>query len=353
MIIPLLEVQQPIGSFYLSVLPADFLITHTKRRQREYSIERQIAFGIQRRLDEKRVRNIEVYTSDPEATFPTPVILSISGDDFEYSIRNGALEFDEDDFVAEIVDGQHRLEGLSRSPYASQFSLPIVVLFDLTEQEKAYLFSTVNSNQQKVNPSLIYDLFSVSEGRSPFKTAHDMARALNTDQKSPYLGRLKMLGRKSSEDETLSQGTFVNSLLPLISRDPKRDLIDEKNHVKLIDDPMIPFRYSYINNEDQFIYKVLLNYFKAISSVYNIEWNAPNQYIISKSTGCGGMMYALRKIALRGIAERDLGYEYFYKIAQKSRDILEEDGMQLTSEYFPSNNDGQTKLGSFLASALH
>jgi hypothetical protein len=350
--IPLLEVQQPIGSFYLSVLPADFIITHTKRRQREYDNERQSAFGIQRRLDERRVRDVEAYTSDPEATFPTPIIISISRNDFEYTIGNGFLEFDDDDFIAEIVDGQHRLEGLSRSACSSQFSLPIVVLFDLTEQEKAYIFSTVNSNQQKVSPSLIYDLFAVSEGRSPFKTAHDMARALNTDEKSPYLGRLKMLGRKSREGETLSQGTFVNSLLPLISRDPKRDLIDEKNHVKLVDDPMVPFRYSYINNEDQFIYRVLLNYFTAISSVFNDEWNTPNQYIISKSTGCGGMMYALCRIALRGIEARDLRYEYFHRIAQKSRDILEKKNMRLTSEFFPSNNDGQAKLSLILISAL-
>ena len=76
--IPILEVQQPIGSFYLSVLRASFVVDHTKRTEREYSQDGHIASGIQRRLDGKRIRDLETYTLDPEATFPTPINLSLS-----------------------------------------------------------------------------------------------------------------------------------------------------------------------------------------------------------------------------------------------------------------------------------
>lgn len=342
--IRILEVQQPIGSFYLSVLPASFIVFHTKRAEREYDPDGLKASGIQRRLDSKRIRDIETYTLDPEATFPTPIILSISSSDFDFTISNQEIQFNEDNFIAEIVDGQRRIEGLKRSSKVDDFQLPVVFLFDLTEQEKAYVFSTVNSNQQKVSPSLIYELFSVSDGRSPFKTAHDIARALNTDRESPYCGRLKMLGRKTGDNETLSQGTFVNSLLPLISSHPKEDLVSEKNRERLIDDQALPFRYSYIHGDDKFIYRVLLNYFKAIADTFRVEWEDPSKYIISKSTGCGGLMLALKGIALNGISRKSLDYEYFLGYAHQAKSRLEDEGKSLTSEFFASNNQGQNSL---------
>ena len=87
-------------------------------------------------------------------------------------------------------------------------------MFDLTEEEKAYVFSIINSKQTKVSSSLIYDLFSLSQHRSPTKTAHEIARALNRNTESPFYKRLKMLGKKiEGEDKaTLSQGTFVKYL---------------------------------------------------------------------------------------------------------------------------------------------
>lgn len=348
--IQILEVKQPIGSFYLSVLRASFVVDHTKRAEREYNQGGYIASGIQRRLDGRRIRDIETYTLDPEATFPTPIILSLSSSDFDFSISESQLEFDDNQFIAEIIDGQHRIEGLRRSSKIDHFELPVVFLFDLTEQEKAYIFSTVNSNQQKVSPSLIYDLFSVSDGRSPFRTAHDIARALNTDTESPYCGRLKMLGRKTGDKETLSQGTFVNSLWPLISSHPNEDLIAEKNRQRLIDDPSLPFRYSYINGDDTFIYVVLLNYFKAIRDTFRVEWEDPSEYIISKSTGCGGLMLALKGMALKGIASKNLNYEYFKEFALEAKRRLEEEGKSLTSEFFASNNQGQKSLGNLFYS---
>lgn len=342
--IPILEVLQPIGSFYLSVLSASFIVSHTKRSEREYDLDGLKASGIQRRLDSKRIRDIETYILDPEATFPTPIILSISSSDFGFTISGHEIEFNENNFIAEIVDGQHRIEGLKRSSKVCDFQLPVVFLFDLTEQEKAYIFSTVNSNQQKVSPSLIYDLFSVSDGRSPFKTAHDIARALNTDEESPYCGRLKMLGRKTGDKETLSQGTFVNSLLPLISGHPKEDLVSEKNRERLIDDQTLPFRYSYIHDDDKFIYRVLLNYFRAVADTFRAEWEDPSRYIISKSTGCGGLMLALKGIALNGISEKSLDYKFFLEYAHQAKSRLYNEKKSLTSEFFASNNQGQNSL---------
>jgi hypothetical protein len=154
-----------------------------------------------------------------------------------------------------------------------------------------------------------------------------------------------MLGRKTGDKETLSQGTFVNSLWPLMSSHPNEDLVAEKNRQRLYDDASLPFRYSYINGDDKFIYRVLLNYFKAIRDTFRVEWEDPSKYIISKSTGCGGLMIALKGMALEGIARKSLNYEYFKKFALEAKRRLENEGKSLTSEFFTSNSQGQKNLG--------
>ena len=58
------------------------------------------------------------------------------------------------------------------------FDIPVVVMFNLKEEQKAYVFSTINGNQVKVERSLIYDLFDLSESRGPYKTCHQIARIM-------------------------------------------------------------------------------------------------------------------------------------------------------------------------------
>lgn len=69
-------------------------------------------------------------------------------------------------------------------------------MFDLTDEEKAYVFSIINSKQTRVNPSIVYDLFSLAERRSPQKTCHEIARGINSNPDSPFYKKLKMLGKR-------------------------------------------------------------------------------------------------------------------------------------------------------------
>ena len=66
MIIKYLEVTQPIGTFYLSSMPADDLdrIVDVRRRLDE-------VHGVQRELSSKRVDEISEFCSDPDAVFPS------------------------------------------------------------------------------------------------------------------------------------------------------------------------------------------------------------------------------------------------------------------------------------------
>ena len=335
------EIEQPIGTFYVGKIKSDTLIRITK------TVRRIESEGIQRELSEKRARDISKYCEDPDATFPTPIILAVNETDVENFSTNipGVYELSFDDCCAfaEIIDGQHRIEGIK---LANDFvtDLLVVLMFDLTEEEKAYVFSTINSTQTKVDKSLIYDLFDLSQNRSPYKTCHEIARILNSEQDSPFYGRLKMLGKKSSGGTTLSQGTFVNYLCRLISRNPQEDMIDLKKGRKLRNSDSLIFREYFIDERDDIILKILKNYFNAVAEVFPEEWGNTSKYILAKTTGYGALLKILPYFYQKGLSAQKLSQEYFAQEFLTVKDGLQKQGIELTSACIPTGEHGQSYL---------
>ncbi|MGG0847095.1 DGQHR domain-containing protein [Peribacillus simplex] len=346
--INLLEVNQPIGTFYIGVLNAAIIESIT-------SINRRIENGgVQRELSNSRVKEIKEYCDDPDATFPTPIIISLYNNGNQ-SFVNNELTFNENEIIGEIIDGQHRARGISESLNKKAFDLPVVFMFDLTEEEKAYVFSIINSKQTKVSMSLIYDLFEISKTRSPQKTCHEIARLLNVDEDSPFYGRLKMLGKKEGELASLSQGSFIRYLLPLISKYPEEDIrkLKRNPNLKLNDDVNLPFRYYFINNQDELIYKILLNLFNAVKHVFKEEWMSPGSFILSKTTGYGAILRAFPEIYKIGYKRKTLNFEFFVECFNHLRTELEHENKELTSLHFPSNEHQQKKLADLIVKSVH
>lgn len=346
--IPLIEVNQPIGTFYISSLPAIVVSKIARTSRREYDSQLLTTKGgVQRALSQKRVKEISQYTHDPDASFPTPIIIAVD-ENANCTIENNILDFDENSSIGDIIDGQHRIEGLKESDKITGFELPVIFMFNLVEEEKAYVFSIINSKQTQVPKSLIYDLFNLTEKRSPQKTCHEIARLLNSDEKSPFYKRLKMLGRKEHESASLSQGSFINYLLPLISKKPDDDLIKIKLGKKLEDDPNLPLRYYFINDEDPMIYKILFNLFKAVETVFPMEWNNPREYILSKTTGYGAILRAFPELFERGNRTKDLSQSFFESQFYEFKNNLERNRLRLTSGDFPSNEQQQKRLSDII-----
>lgn len=343
------EVQQPIGTFYLSVVNAKQLIKVTETRAREIDSK-----DVQREFSPARVKEIADYCRDPDATFPTSIIISIKPEAFK-GISGNYLEFVEDTMIGEILDGQHRLLGLEKSGISERFDLPVVFMFDLDNYQKGYVFSIINSKQTRVNPSLIYDLFALSHYRSPYKTCHEIVRNLNRDKNSPFFDRIKMLGRKEEHQEkaSLSQSAFINYLVPLISKKPEQDAIDIKNGKQIFGDDKLIFRDYFINNEDHIILKILLNYFNAVSKVFHYEWNDPNNYILSKPIGYGALLKVLPFIFNKGDLEGDLSEKYFVNIYEHVKYYFDKNNIKMTSNQFGSNEQARNRLANLIIEALN
>lgn len=342
--IKLIRITQPIGIFFVGKLSSSVInnISYVNRINENN--------GIQRRLNEKKVKEISNYCDDPDATFPTSIILNIE------TINSGvklqkieddiySLKIDTIDKVCEIIDGQHRIIGINKTKH--DIEMPVVIMFDLTEEEKAYVFSTINSNQTKVDKSTIYQLFDLSTKRSPLKTCHDIARLMNSSTESPFFHKLKMLGYKSDDSQSLSQGTFVNELVKLISKDLKQanqDMIDIKNGISLEDIKGIPLRDFFINERDDVIYKILFNYFSAIKDVFQEEWNDHKNYILTKTTGFGALILVFNDLFFKGNSNKDLTYNFFKSQFEKAKSGFSINNKKLTSDFYSSGAKEQKEL---------
>ena len=346
-----IEIKQPIGVFYMCSIPALELLSMVEAKARGLDND-----GVQRQRSSKRINEVRMYCADPDAVFPTPIVISVYNDaDVMIDDVNRSIIINVDSIIGDVIDGQHRLWGIKEAVNASEFLLPVVFMFNLTIEEKAYVFSTINSNQTKVDPSLIYDLFDVSLHRSPYKTVHEIARVMNYSKESPFYNRLKMLGKKekTQENATLSQGTFAKSILQLITRTPKEDVILLKNGDRLKDDNRCPLRYFFISDRDDVIIKILLNCFNALKSVFKDEWDNPNTNILWKTTGFCGVIFSLRSILRKGYLESQMTFEFFVHCFTTFQISLMRNGMTLTSQSFPGGGEqNQKKLAKLITESI-
>ncbi|TGM73566.1 DGQHR domain-containing protein [Leptospira levettii] len=348
--IKFLRFSQPIGEFALCVLSVNDIlkISHIDRREFD-TISLNSKGGPQREPSTKRIKEITNYSESPDATFPTPILLALPEN--KYKIDKECLILREDK-IASIVDGQHRILGLENSKYRDDFHLPVVFILDATEEQKALIFAIINGKQTRVSASIIYDLFSVIENRNPFKTAHEIARSLNSDEKSPFYRRLKMLGKKmSGSNESLSQGTFVTQLLKLITNNPSEDFNLAREGKQFPKRIQCVFNDYFINDKDEVILKILLNLFKSVQNVFPDEWEDSSKFVLSKTTGFTGIIKSLPELIESGNQNKDLSYEYFHKIFISLRNKWKKEKLNFTSTHFPPNNSGESKLRDEILSA--
>lgn len=299
---------QPIGTMYIGVIDSEDLekITYADvRRLREESDNREIEdyIGIQRKLESRREKIIGKYVNLVDATFPNSIILSISSKHAKYDKKTGKLKIEFEDDIAKVLDGQHRIAGFQYyNGKRGSFELIVTIYIDMELEDQAIVFATINKEQKNVSNSLVADLFAFAESRSPQKTGHNIARALNKKEGSPFYDKIKILGKAESVNETITQATFVESILKYITSDRQADR-DFYRRNKNKKDEKLPLlegkekdrlflRNLFIEDtQDIKIAQNIWNYFYAVSQKWPTAWNTvANNNILNKSTGFVALM---------------------------------------------------------------
>ncbi|MBQ7206772.1 MAG: DGQHR domain-containing protein [Lentisphaeria bacterium] len=320
---PCIEVTQPIGTFYIASIPCKMLceITYSDVRRIEGERKFESYLGIQRKLDPKRVQKIRDYVNTIDASFPSGIIIAVDGRCANYDPKNHTMTLDayrgDDDNIeikqiAKVLDGQHRIEGLRG--FEGEFQLNVSIFVDVDIAQQAYLFSTVNLAQTKVNKSLVYDLFDLSNTRSPQKLCHTIAVAMNQIPECPLFERISRLGSATPGiyTETITQATFVSALMQYISKDENkdRDLYmrgkkPEKADLKELQ--QLIFRNMMIDERDDDIAMIIFNYFSAVRNRWDKAWNDFGQgNILNRTNGFRALMRLLRPIYLHLVAPGEI-----------------------------------------------
>lgn len=281
---------------------------------------------IQREIELPRVNKIaDFLIEDPEATFPTNIVLHIPKEAIEEQVEHKNFVeikikqtvFDElqkakGDVYITIIDGQHRIKGIEialdrikqeieilgqtlrtapnnvelqnklkarteRLKDLKKIELVVSFFIDKTIEYQAMIFSTINRTQKRVSQSLVYDLFGLDTGDTPQKTAIQVIISLNGHKNSPFYNRIKFYGGDYSSENSppLSQATMAKSIVNLISENLRESERDRHRSRKELQkrtagsNRFLPFRKYYIDNKDNIISDILFYYFSAVRTVFS------------------------------------------------------------------------------------
>ena len=359
---------QPVGDIYVASIPHRTLIalTHFDVRrvlQEERDVERYL--GIQREVNDARLKDLSSYVNFVDASFPTSIIIALDENYVTYdetrnimTVRNW-LPGDNKPSIAlrqlgRVLDGQHRIAGLE-SYEGEQFELPVSIFIGADISDQAQIFATVNLEQTKVNKSLVYDLYELGRTRSPQKTCHNIAVALDRDPTSPFSTRIKRLGLATAGRifEPITQATFVEGLMPTISRDPKadRDALLRGNKIsKAYGDDLIktPLRNLFVEDRDIEIAQIIYNYFRAVQATWSEAWEERGTgAVLNCTNGVRALFRFFRVAYLNVAAPGDLVTEE--KFRDRIFSGIRLDSGDFTTDNFPPGTTGEARLFRILA----
>jgi len=373
-----LRVNQPLGTFFVAVLPAELLLivaesdvmsAHYDEKALGYRLE-----GTQRLPQEKRLTQIADYIDRTDSAFPNSIILAANynrsiGIDQDEAIDIG-LSSDNDEIeeialeglewtvredergsfwitipsskkLAAIIDGQHRLFAFTKVKKSESLGIEMLcsIYIDLPKPFQAQLFATINSTQKPVDRSLTYELFgyNVAEEKeslwTPDKLAVFLTRKLGTDPETPMLGKITVAPKMDQALKDLAAGApwkvstavIVDGILRLISTNPKRDSnrmrsaqFGARESLRTIKD-RAPLRGVFIEGNDLLIYTMVKNYVIACQEIF---WTParPESFIL-KTVGIQALFDILRKLASEAVELKDIRADYFVNKLVAARDI--------------------------------
>lgn len=360
------KVEQPIGIFYVTSIPWYILrkIAYVNPRILLGKDEKgtEIYDGIQRELSKDRKAEIKRYLEGNASTFPSSIIINIPKDELRIEtlkiniiehfgeqdlndnkelslLDNSELRLEDELFllivryregVAQIVDGQHRMSGFENLEEKSlTFDLPITIFFDQLPYAQAEIFATINGKQTRVTPSLVFDLFGISQKRNPYTVARYIVKSLNESDTSPLKESIKILG-KSNEyyNGFVTQSTVSKIIIDLIcgnikqaeedSRRMSRDM--EISELPELTNRQAPLRKYFKAEKDEVILKVLLNFFNAVKESFPIEWAKENS-VLKKTVGFTALLKILPKLIEIGKEQSDWSQSFFKTKFDASKNI--------------------------------
>jgi DGQHR domain-containing protein len=232
-------------------------------------------------LNTRRVNSIADFANSV-GHFPNSIVLNWINTKQKVVAKDGNLEVPIVSRSAQLIDGQHRVEGLraamETSPGIANLEIPVAVYQNLSTAQCANIFLSINTEQKPVPRSLVYDLYGIADIElvdAAAVRARDIAIALNEDEDSPYAEIIKFPGSPRSRGG-IALSTVVTALKGLV--DAKGDF-EQRNIFDL---------------ETQ--KKIIRNFFSALSQIYGERWYEANNAFMYAAGFSGGTEFLKTKM---------------------------------------------------------
>lgn len=232
--------------------------------------------GYQRLLNKGRAKKLSDYIvagqETRDAFLPTSIFMA-TNKNIDYNPTNNTIDIDIGEVGPfNIVDGQHRVEGLKMAAEKDKrvldFEVPVNIAINLSEIEQMCHFLIVNTTQKSVEegvaqrirarltkamgvddtPNLPKWIFtSVQKGED--EKALQYVDFLNSERESPWKNKIRMANEESS-DGSINQKSFVKAI---------------KKYILVANNPI----FNTESEERQ--HRIFLNYWKAITNIIGNE----------------------------------------------------------------------------------
>lgn len=313
--IKIIKASQRIGDFYVGVVPYKDLYEMSTVDIRHITEDDEVV-GIQREIRDEKVRSIKKYLTTVNASFPNSIILNVNNENV-VTVSDDEIVLRKKDDTFTIIDGQHRLKGFE--DYTDYpFDLIVTIFINLDLSKQAELFSTINSQQTKVDPSLNINLELSRKEYMPTKMLVEIAQAFNADKESPWYNRIKMINGR--DNGVISLSAFVSPLVDLTF--PEKDYVEILNKFSENDGSFPSFDESkykmeryvfwcfYANHDVSTVYKILYNYFIAMSTVLEKDWKENNSLLL-KTTGYNAMIRLFKFLVPTCVRDYNFSKQFF------------------------------------------
>jgi len=205
--------------------------------------------GIQRSLDNRRVKQIAGFVNEESNLLPSGIVVNL-GTEVEVledsdELNTVKLLFPDShgDFMT-VIDGQHRLKGLKTNEEVD-YGLPVVAFKNISREQAAKVFADLNYNQKKVSNVHLLELRNIVDSLKPMeKRALEIVHALNNDQDSPIKGKIQI--RDDQKDCWISNVRLKELLTPhlrgsgnLVAKSKDESTVILKNYLNAVKDTWI------------------------------------------------------------------------------------------------------------------
>lgn len=279
-VVPFVQAKQHGKSFFLTALSAAELVHISYVARRGVDDEEG---AVQRLLNPARIAGIRDFILSG-GIFPVSIVLNWSDKPTAPVVKSGKLFIQNAARSAQIIDGQHRVIGLSaaidKKKSLESLQLPVSLYINLSTKECADIFLSINTEQKPVHRSLVFDLYKVASDYivDPATVrAGDLATELNENPSSPFLGYIKFPGSPTGQ-KGLALSTVVSAVKPLVEG---KGVFEQVGLEQL-------------QMQSQF----LINFFNVLRKAYGAEWESPSNVFRMAAGFVGALEFVKNKLVV-------------------------------------------------------